>query len=310
MPSSTRPARGSDPGGDEQLLDEGRLAGAGGADQHHVADLVGLVGLRCSARGPCGCVLVSHVDRLAVRRRWIVALTPALRRTREATASGKPPAVSLVTVMLNNASVRRAVSGAVDPVARGLLRLARLAGRGDARRHARHVASRRCGSSLASSGRSGVVVILAFVFSDLLDGTMARMSGRSGPVGRLPRLHPRPRRRRRDVRRHRARFRQCRRLLDRGCRARLPRRRGGGLLRQGARRERRRRVQRRDRRARRAAHHRGRRRGPALRARRALRAARSRCGSSPRSPGSPSGSGSCTCAAAAGRPPTASEGST
>jgi CDP-diacylglycerol--glycerol-3-phosphate 3-phosphatidyltransferase len=84
--------------------------------------------------------------------------------------------------MLNNASVRRAVSGAVDPVARGLLRL--------------HVSPDAVtlvgtlGTSLAAlwffprqQWAVGVVVILAFVFSDLLDGTMARMSGRSGPWG-------------------------------------------------------------------------------------------------------------------------------
>jgi CDP-diacylglycerol--glycerol-3-phosphate 3-phosphatidyltransferase len=90
--------------------------------------------------------------------------------------------VSLVTVMLNNASVRRAVSGAVDPVARGLLRLrvspdaVTLVGT--------------VGTSVAAlwffpreQWALGVVVILLFVFSDLLDGTMARMSGRSGPWG-------------------------------------------------------------------------------------------------------------------------------
>ncbi len=58
--------------GHEQLLDERGLPGTGRADQHHVADLVGVVGHRCSARGPCG-VLVRHVDRLLLR--WIVSLT-------------------------------------------------------------------------------------------------------------------------------------------------------------------------------------------------------------------------------------------
>jgi len=84
--------------------------------------------------------------------------------------------------MLNNASVRRAVSGAVDPVARGLLRL--------------HVSPDAVtlvgtiGTSVAAlwffprqQWAAGVLVILLFVFSDLLDGTMARMSGRSGPWG-------------------------------------------------------------------------------------------------------------------------------
>jgi CDP-diacylglycerol--glycerol-3-phosphate 3-phosphatidyltransferase len=84
--------------------------------------------------------------------------------------------------MLNNASVRRAVSGAVDPVARALLRsgispdVVTLVGT--------------AGTSIAAlwffprqQWAIGVVVILLFVFSDLLDGTMARMSGRSGPWG-------------------------------------------------------------------------------------------------------------------------------
>jgi len=84
--------------------------------------------------------------------------------------------------MLNNASVRRAVSGAVDPVARGLLRL--------------HVSPDAVtlvgtiGSSVAAlwfyprqQWAVGTLVILLFVFSDLIDGTMARMSGRSGPWG-------------------------------------------------------------------------------------------------------------------------------
>jgi len=84
--------------------------------------------------------------------------------------------------MLNNDSVRRAVSGAVDPVARGLLRM--------------HVSPDAVtlvgtlGTSVAAlwffprqQWALGVVVILLFVFSDLLDGTMARMSGRSGPWG-------------------------------------------------------------------------------------------------------------------------------
>jgi CDP-diacylglycerol--glycerol-3-phosphate 3-phosphatidyltransferase len=84
--------------------------------------------------------------------------------------------------MLNNDSVRRAVSGAVDPVARGLLRM--------------HVSPDAVtlvgtlGTSVAAlwffprqQWAVGVLVILLFVFSDLLDGTMARMSGRSGPWG-------------------------------------------------------------------------------------------------------------------------------
>jgi CDP-diacylglycerol--glycerol-3-phosphate 3-phosphatidyltransferase len=84
--------------------------------------------------------------------------------------------------MLNNAAARRAVSGAVDPLARGLLRL--------------HISPDAvtlvgtlgtCIGALVFYPREswlvGTLVIVAFVFSDLLDGTMARMSGRSGPWG-------------------------------------------------------------------------------------------------------------------------------
>ena len=91
-------------------------------------------------------------------------------------------AVSLVTVMLNNASVRRAVSGAVDPVARGLLKI------GVSPDAVTLVGT--LGTSIAAlwffprqQWALGFLVILLFVFSDLLDGTMARMSGRSGPWG-------------------------------------------------------------------------------------------------------------------------------
>lgn len=84
--------------------------------------------------------------------------------------------------MLNNASVRRALSGAVDPVARGLLRL-------HVSPDAVTLAGTICTSVAAlwffprQQWAVGVVVILLFVFSDLLDGTMARISGRSGPWG-------------------------------------------------------------------------------------------------------------------------------
>ena len=84
--------------------------------------------------------------------------------------------------MLNNASARRAIAGAVDPVARGLLRM-----------HVSPDAVTLVGTIGTSAAALwfyprqqwavGTLVILLFVFSDLLDGTMARMSGRSGPWG-------------------------------------------------------------------------------------------------------------------------------
>jgi CDP-diacylglycerol--glycerol-3-phosphate 3-phosphatidyltransferase len=100
----------------------------------------------------------------------------------EATGSSDVCAVTLVTTMLNNAAARRAVAGLVDPLARGLLRLhvspdaVTLAG-----------TLGTCVGALVFFPREqwlwGTLVIVLFVGSDLLDGTMARMSGRSGPWG-------------------------------------------------------------------------------------------------------------------------------
>lgn len=84
--------------------------------------------------------------------------------------------------MLNNASARAAVGHAIDPVARGLLRL-----------HVSPDAVTVAGTVGASAAglwfyprqqwAAGTLVILLFAFSDLVDGTMARMSGRQGPWG-------------------------------------------------------------------------------------------------------------------------------
>lgn len=84
--------------------------------------------------------------------------------------------------MLNNQQARHAVAGVVDPVAKALLRIGltpdavTLIG-----------ALGTCAAALWFFPRgqfvAGVLVILLFVFSDLLDGTMARLSGRAGPWG-------------------------------------------------------------------------------------------------------------------------------
>jgi CDP-diacylglycerol--glycerol-3-phosphate 3-phosphatidyltransferase len=84
--------------------------------------------------------------------------------------------------MLNNASARAAVGHVIDPVARGLLRI-----------HVSPDAVTWAGTIGASAAALwfyprqqwavGTLVILLFAFSDLLDGTMARMSGRQGPWG-------------------------------------------------------------------------------------------------------------------------------
>ncbi len=84
--------------------------------------------------------------------------------------------------MLNNTAARRVVAVVIDPVARLLLR-ARVSP--DAVTLVGTLGT--CVGALLFFPREswlvGTLVIMAFVFSDLLDGTMARMSGRSGPWG-------------------------------------------------------------------------------------------------------------------------------
>jgi CDP-diacylglycerol---glycerol-3-phosphate 3-phosphatidyltransferase len=84
--------------------------------------------------------------------------------------------------MLNNAAARRAVSGIVDPIARGLLAMrvspdaVTLVG----------TLGTFVGALVFFPRQQwlwGTLVIIVFVGSDLIDGTMARMSGRSGPWG-------------------------------------------------------------------------------------------------------------------------------
>ncbi len=84
--------------------------------------------------------------------------------------------------MLNNQETRSVVAKFIDPPARGLLKL------GVTPDMVTFVGA--AGSSAAAlwffpRGEFvwGVVVIVLFVFSDLLDGTMARMRGTAGPWG-------------------------------------------------------------------------------------------------------------------------------
>lgn len=84
--------------------------------------------------------------------------------------------------MLNNPAARRVAAVAIDPPARLLLRL-----------HVPPDAVTVVGTVGACAGALvffprgeflwGLLVIIVFVFSDLLDGTMARMAGTSGPWG-------------------------------------------------------------------------------------------------------------------------------
>ena len=78
-------------------------------------------------------------------------------------------------------------------------------GRGDDRRDARRRRRPRCGRSRPGTCCSARSSSRVFVLTDSLDGVMARQAGRSGPVGRVPRLDARPVRRRRDLRRARPR---------------------------------------------------------------------------------------------------------
>jgi CDP-diacylglycerol--glycerol-3-phosphate 3-phosphatidyltransferase len=84
--------------------------------------------------------------------------------------------------MLNNPAARRVAAVAIDPPARLLLRM-----------HVPPDAVTVVGTVGACTGALvffprgeflwGLLVIVLFVFSDLLDGTMARMAGTSGPWG-------------------------------------------------------------------------------------------------------------------------------
>lgn len=85
-------------------------------------------------------------------------------------------------VMLNNTSARRVLAVVVEPLARGLLRMG-----------VSPDAVTLVGTLGAATGALvffprqqwfvGTIVIVAFIFSDMLDGTMARLSGRQGPWG-------------------------------------------------------------------------------------------------------------------------------
>lgn len=84
--------------------------------------------------------------------------------------------------MLDNSRVRAVFAAAVDPVARGLLR-AKVSP--DVVTIVGGIGSAAAALVFFPTGHLflGVMVMLVFIFSDLLDGTMARMSGRSGPWG-------------------------------------------------------------------------------------------------------------------------------
>jgi CDP-diacylglycerol--glycerol-3-phosphate 3-phosphatidyltransferase len=84
--------------------------------------------------------------------------------------------------MLNQTSARQVVAVVVEPVARGLLRLGISP---DAITVLGLLGT--CVGALVFFPQEkwllGTLVVILFIFSDLLDGTMARLSGRAGPWG-------------------------------------------------------------------------------------------------------------------------------
>jgi CDP-diacylglycerol--glycerol-3-phosphate 3-phosphatidyltransferase len=84
--------------------------------------------------------------------------------------------------MLNNADVRGAIAKLIDPVAKGLLKIGITP---DAVTYIGTVGASAAALWFFTRGEfvTGVLVMILFIFSDLLDGTMARLSGRAGPWG-------------------------------------------------------------------------------------------------------------------------------
>ena len=84
--------------------------------------------------------------------------------------------------MLNNTGARAVAAHLIDPVARVLLRL-RVSPDAVTLVGTVGVSAGALGFYPRQQWWVGTVVIAAFVFTDLVDGTMARMSGRQGPWG-------------------------------------------------------------------------------------------------------------------------------
>jgi CDP-diacylglycerol---glycerol-3-phosphate 3-phosphatidyltransferase len=84
--------------------------------------------------------------------------------------------------VLNNADVRGFFGAAINPVARGLLKIGVSP---DAVTLVGALGAQVSALALFTTGHflAGSILVLIFVLSDLLDGTMARISGRSGPWG-------------------------------------------------------------------------------------------------------------------------------
>jgi CDP-diacylglycerol--glycerol-3-phosphate 3-phosphatidyltransferase len=104
------------------------------------------------------------------------------RQPDEAQPSDVSASADSISDVLNNPGARRVVSGAVDPVARLLLRL-RISP--DAVTVAGTVGVVIVALTFLPQGWfvAAVLVLFVLALSDLLDGTMARMAGTSGPWG-------------------------------------------------------------------------------------------------------------------------------
>lgn len=84
--------------------------------------------------------------------------------------------------MLNNAGVRGVMAYVIEPVAKGLLKIGVTP---DAVTYIGTIGASSAALWFFPRGEfvTGVLVMILFIFSDLLDGTMARLSGRAGPWG-------------------------------------------------------------------------------------------------------------------------------
>lgn len=84
--------------------------------------------------------------------------------------------------MLNNADVRGVMAKVIEPVAKFLLKIGLTP---DSITYLGTIGASAAALWFFSRGEFvvGALVMIAFIFSDLLDGTMARLSGRAGPWG-------------------------------------------------------------------------------------------------------------------------------
>ena len=84
--------------------------------------------------------------------------------------------------MLNQTGARGAIAGVVEPIAKGLLKIGLTP---DAITWIGTIGVSTAAFVFYTRGSFliGTLVIIAFIFSDMLDGTMARLSGRSGNWG-------------------------------------------------------------------------------------------------------------------------------